>query len=238
MRHIAHEVVHATTHVDSGVLLLLRKVMYVPGLVAKEYLEGKRKRYFNPFTLLIILIALLVIISNKTNIYGDFTQKMTEFRKEIMLRNAEKSPAARKKVEAAITDLEKSAGEAENVTQKALDNSKIINLIFLPVLSFLTWLFFRSSKYNYAENLILNIVVTCGYTAIFLILIIPLYLIFPLQVILIMHSSIIIMVIFSIAAYQQFYRQSRGWTMLKGIVIQIIYLAVVTALSPVIARSL
>ncbi|MES3019151.1 MAG: DUF3667 domain-containing protein [Bacteroidota bacterium] len=230
--HIAHEVAHEATHIDGGALLLLRKVMYVPGHVARDYIEGKRKRYFNPFTLLVVLIALMVIVSNKTNIYSDFTQKIKQFTTDVMKKTAGNGALKTGNLNEDLKNVEKTMDEAEGSTKKALNNSKLINFIFLPIMSLLTWLFFRKSKYNYAENLVFNVLVACGYTSIFLIVLIPLYLLFPSQVILLMYLYILVLVIFSIAAYRQFYQQSRTATILKGIAVQVIYMAIVSISSP------
>ncbi len=233
--HLAHEVFHHVTHVDSGALLLLRKLLYVPGKVAKEYVGGKRKRYFNPFTLLILMIAAMVIVNNKTNFYGHFTQGI----KEMTLKQASgKTAAEEQKNAAAVKEQQRSMDEADAANKKANDNSKILNLIFLPVLSLLSWLFFRGSKYNYAENLVMNVFVTSGYTAIYLVFVIPLFLLFPSQVVLLMYVYIFIQLAFCVMAYTQFFGGSKGMAIFKGILVQVIYLAIVTASGPYLTKFL
>ena len=49
-KHFGHEVLHAVTHADASVLHLFRDLLVRPGTVAREYLAGKRKKYFSPFT--------------------------------------------------------------------------------------------------------------------------------------------------------------------------------------------
>lgn len=46
--HFIHETTHALTHTDKGILLLIKELFVRPGIVAREYVEGKRKKYFNP----------------------------------------------------------------------------------------------------------------------------------------------------------------------------------------------
>jgi hypothetical protein len=58
MRHLVHEVPHAIFHVDRGIVPTLRGLVTRPGVMVTEYLEGKRARYFNPLTLLIICSAI------------------------------------------------------------------------------------------------------------------------------------------------------------------------------------
>jgi Protein of unknown function (DUF3667) len=63
--HIWHDLVHAFTHADKGFLHLIKHLAITPGKVAREYVNGHRKKYFNPFNFLILVvgIASLVLIS-------------------------------------------------------------------------------------------------------------------------------------------------------------------------------
>jgi hypothetical protein len=61
MHDIGHDLVHAFTHADHSVFSLVRALATHPGKVSKEYIEGRRKLYFNPFTFLIIVVGVAVI---------------------------------------------------------------------------------------------------------------------------------------------------------------------------------
>lgn len=58
MTHIWHDVVHAFTHADKGIFYLLTALLNKPGIISKNYIEGQQKRYFNPFSFLILVVAL------------------------------------------------------------------------------------------------------------------------------------------------------------------------------------
>ncbi|SDQ71311.1 Protein of unknown function [Flagellimonas zhangzhouensis] len=45
------------TNTDQGVLHLIKHLAYRPGKVAREYISGRRKRYFNPFNYLMLTVA-------------------------------------------------------------------------------------------------------------------------------------------------------------------------------------
>ena len=69
LRDITTDLLHALLHVDRSVASLIRQLAVRPGLVAREYVEGKRKRYFGPFAFLVIAVGLasaLVAISGFT----------------------------------------------------------------------------------------------------------------------------------------------------------------------------
>jgi hypothetical protein len=72
LAHIWHDLVHAFTHADKGFLHLIRQLAVNPGKVAREYVNGHRKKYFNPFNFLILVvgIASLVLISSSFVSFG------------------------------------------------------------------------------------------------------------------------------------------------------------------------
>lgn len=48
----------AFSNTDRGILLLVRQLVYRPGNVARDYVSGRRKTYFNPFSYLAIMVAI------------------------------------------------------------------------------------------------------------------------------------------------------------------------------------
>lgn len=63
MGHIFHELVHVFTHADKGVLYLTKELAHRPGLVAKEYVAGQRKKYFNPFSYFVLTVAVSAFLT-------------------------------------------------------------------------------------------------------------------------------------------------------------------------------
>ncbi|MFT3823810.1 MAG: DUF3667 domain-containing protein [Chitinophagaceae bacterium] len=57
-----HDLVHYFTHAEKNIFSLVAKLTTNPGLVAREYLAGKRKKYFSPVNFFLIVAGLLVII--------------------------------------------------------------------------------------------------------------------------------------------------------------------------------
>jgi hypothetical protein len=87
IRQIGHDFVHALTHVDRSVLSLLRPLITTPGYVARDYVAGRRKRYFGPFAWLAVIMGIVsaeialsgfhAVIPNsfKSNEFEDFLQR-------------------------------------------------------------------------------------------------------------------------------------------------------------------
>jgi hypothetical protein len=68
---ILHELWHNFTHTDKGVLGLIKSLFADPGKVIREYIAGRRKKYFNPYTFFLIVTALLIYVSGKVFHYED-----------------------------------------------------------------------------------------------------------------------------------------------------------------------
>ncbi len=166
LHEIFHEFLHAFTHADKGLLFLVKELALHPGRVAAEYVEGKRKKYYNPFNFLLICAALFVF-SNK--VFHSFErnpqlQKLAQL--QLVLKNnaADFSPSQVKKLKMASRAI-----EAQHFVSA---NTNILQLISTPLIAFIAWLFFRyRKKRNYAEIL----VAACffaGFTALFFVVII------------------------------------------------------------------
>ena len=57
MHDIGHDLLHAITHADHSILSLVKELALRPGRVAREYADGKRKKYLGPFAFLFISVA-------------------------------------------------------------------------------------------------------------------------------------------------------------------------------------
>jgi len=64
MHQILHDLVHVLTHADKGLLFLTKELALRPGITAKAYMDGKRKQFFNPFSYLMLTIAVSAFLTN------------------------------------------------------------------------------------------------------------------------------------------------------------------------------
>lgn len=72
LHDIVHAAVHMVTHADHSVFGLVRDLILRPGHVARAYVEGRRKHYFNPFTFLLVIVGVASLVL-KTSKFVDFT---------------------------------------------------------------------------------------------------------------------------------------------------------------------
>lgn len=69
----------AFSNTDEGVLLLIKELVYRPGKVARAYVSGRRKHYFNPFSYLAIMLAIALFFILRFEHFGiDYSQMKAE----------------------------------------------------------------------------------------------------------------------------------------------------------------
>ena len=62
MRGISHDLIHAFTHADRSIFALIKALVLHPGRVARDYVEGRRKKYFGPFGFLVIMVGIATFL--------------------------------------------------------------------------------------------------------------------------------------------------------------------------------
>ncbi|GAA4413688.1 hypothetical protein GCM10023187_42320 [Nibrella viscosa] len=136
---------HALTHADKGVLYLIKELSLRPGLVAREYiLEGKRKQYFNPFTFLVLVLGLSIIMNSLFHPYSRTTQPTrTNTTQQTLSPQEQKRNAVSQRRRMFQSFVEKRAN--------------IIAFVAIPLFAFIFWLCFIRSGIAYAEHLVASV---------------------------------------------------------------------------------
>jgi hypothetical protein len=207
--HVIHEGLHSVTHADKGFLLLVKKMLAKPGIVAREYVEGRRKIFFNPLTFLVIASALFYYFDSVTGYMEALTQGGGR------AGGRQRPPA-----------------ELIEMFNIAKHSGKWLTLLFIaPLSAVLSWLFFFGKKFNYAEHFILHALIF-GEAALFrLVVIIPLYLIFPDKASLLTYTVYEpVFILYLIVAYHQFFKQRIVFVAIKAVLIRVLFVGLFWAL--------
>ncbi len=140
--HLVHEFIHALTHADMGIFSLIKNLALNPGKVAREYVDGKRKKYFNPFTFALICLSVFIVINSIFHVI------------EINVKPDPNVLAALPSEEAKQNYL-KLIGRLTQITGFITQRSNIIYMVAIPFYSFIMWLFFK--RRSFAEHLVASI---------------------------------------------------------------------------------
>jgi Protein of unknown function (DUF3667) len=129
LSRLLHEIPHAIFHVDHGFPATLRALATRPGRTIREYLDGKRARYFNPLTLLVILGGLCALGYSK---YPFDFQYL-----------ANSMPAGRR-------------ADYADTLQVLFEYYTLSMMLQLPIASAITLVLFRKRGRSYGEHLVAN----------------------------------------------------------------------------------
>lgn len=202
--HVFHDFIHAFTHADKGFLLLIKKLITKPGIVSKEYLDGKRKKYFNPLSFLVITAAIHALVSRETGYF-----------KAMGSGSGPQGGGGGRRMPAIWIEAFKISN----------DNGKILTLILMvPLLATLSWMFFRRSKYLISETFVLNSFIVGESHVIRTLIFIPAFLLFPGYANINLYVFETTLLIYIIIAYKQFFNQNIFLTILKSLLTMVFFI--------------
>nr|WP_294995539.1 DUF3667 domain-containing protein [uncultured Sediminibacterium sp.] len=190
--HILHELLHAFTHADKGAFHLLKELACRPGVVLQEYIvEGKRKKYFNPFTLLLIVLGFSVFMNS---IFHPFQKNQYVTKQQL----ATAKTAAKKATYQRIVDMQ------EKVNGFMEKRTNIMTFITAPLMALGFWLVFKGKRLKYAEHLVAYLILNCILSLISTLTFVPLMNIVPQHLIfLLVGGNLVVQIVYTSIAYSK-----------------------------------
>jgi hypothetical protein len=149
--HVLHEVLHVFTHADKGIFAFVPQVLLRPGQLVADYLAGRRKRHFNPFQFLLLTVGFATLLGVKLHYYESLSAGTIA----TMRQHGELTAAELHRVETYFHAI----GAFFNIWW----------LLLLPVQALLTWALYRSRGLNYAESVLVQVVLGCAFQLILLV---------------------------------------------------------------------
>lgn len=144
---LAHEIPHSIFHIDKGIFFTMKELFVRPAPSMREYMAGRRVKHFKPLAYVLILTAVTTFASHLVDGY-----------------------LLKKGVESTISVEPSLLNKVLANTSHFFDKYPSFFYFFMiPVVSLLTWLFFRKSSYNYWENVILNTYLTAQFNLLLLV---------------------------------------------------------------------
>lgn len=161
LHDVFHDAIHYFTHADKGIFTLLISLIKQPGLVAKEYVEGKRKKHFPPLNFFLIVAAVYIVMGGITSKYSK-TPLQRNTRENSYTSAPKISMPDNFQQAESIKRMEKMA----NIGRFFSKYSNYVAMLAAPLISFLIWLLYLRGRYNYTEHLVANLYLI-GFTNLF-----------------------------------------------------------------------
>ena len=235
--HLAFHYITDYFHFDSKLLHSIKPLLFKPGFLPKEYMEGRRAKYINPIGSLIFLSGFFFILFlgvghknninfnlNNVNIIDSIQEHIksdstTPHLKEPLRVNIG-TKSFNDKVSAKLNDLLSGGHDVEKelFLEKFKHNFPKVLVLLIPFLAFFLWLFYFLRKILYVEHVIFVIYTHCF---------IYLLLIFTLLLSLLWDPafewSAFIIFIYIIASMKKFYQQGLSKTIFKFFIVGLCY---------------
>jgi hypothetical protein len=125
-----HDIQHGLFHFDSGILYTVKQLFTRPGNAIREFIEGKRVRYFKPLSFVVILATVSGLLYHSFHV-----TVVSEF-------NVSGTPDAKDTI--------------EKINEWVVNHFSLITLLTLPFYTVGSFLAFKKQGYNFVEHLVLN----------------------------------------------------------------------------------
>jgi Protein of unknown function (DUF3667) len=125
--YFLHDIPHSVFHVDKGFFFTFKKMFIDPGQALNDYLAGKRIKHYRPFAFVLLMSTICTLLIKGINYL-------------INLRFEKENPGHA---------LEFGHG-------LFVKYPSLLIFMMIPVLSFITWIFFYRRPYNYWEHFLVN----------------------------------------------------------------------------------
>lgn len=145
MKDVVHDGMHYFLHADKGVIRLVASLIKQPGVVAREYIAGHRKKYFQPLNFFLIVAGLFLFTTT-------FFHRFEQIEKASDI-GAQVSHMPVKKQEVARIVAERKTKAVWFLTHYA----NLVAMFAAPFISLIVRAMYGKSKYNYTEHLIANL---------------------------------------------------------------------------------
>ena len=138
---------------DSNFFVTLRRLLYKPQIVFKEYINGTRKKYANPFAFFAISLAISLFVINQYS--EQFIQLSTMSNLQQVDENVLSSDNSNESNGLKALGFKSQKEFNESIIEFQLKYYNLISFLSLPLFTLIAFFVFRK-PYNYGEHLVIN----------------------------------------------------------------------------------
>ncbi|PWT72486.1 MAG: hypothetical protein C5B59_15555 [Bacteroidetes bacterium] len=146
LSHVVHEFSHLTLHFDSKIFTSIKTIFSKPGLLSKDFCDGKRKKYYPPVSLFLVMVILYLIfpvfrgLNLPLNYYRDFYGRAS--------RQMIEEKMAKEEIQ-----FDRLAEKYEKVSEKT---AKILLFLVIPMSAIPLYLIFYWKRKYLFDSIILS----------------------------------------------------------------------------------
>lgn len=200
LRYILRSFLEALTNVERGFWYTMRELAVRPGVVAREYVEGKRQRYYHPVRFLLILVTVATLVTLSLGIYDMQQSEILHLQNDALGLNPDEASTARQ----------------QKVQEEVKKYLNLVAMATLPFISLVGFRLFRKRAYNYAEHLVMVAFWSAELAVVGLFIQVPLSFI-PGALIYALPATILVSSLYYGLGYRQVFGIGYGQAFFKGL---------------------
>lgn len=127
-KFILHEIKHSIFHLDKGIFFTIKELFIHPGLAIKDFIEGKRVKFYKPIPFVLLLTGIYSFIILYFNID---TTHLSAYESD-------------------------TKGLPYKMTEWITSHLSLASIILIPISALSSFWAFRNKEYNYAEHIVVN----------------------------------------------------------------------------------
>ncbi|MEP3389376.1 MAG: DUF3667 domain-containing protein [Reichenbachiella sp.] len=148
LKHLIGELINNLFFVDNRIWASYKYLVFKPGIMTYEFLEGKRRKFMPPVTLFLFVNVLYFFISPLT----DYSLTLTD-----QMKQPTHGALATRMVEEKLTKVEMDFETYAPIYRQASDNvSKTIMILNVPMIAFFVYLLAIRKRKYYFDSLIFS----------------------------------------------------------------------------------
>lgn len=126
-QYVYDELKYTFLHVNNGLLFTAKQLYIRPGVMVREFIEGKRVKHYKPILMVFVLAGIMGLALHYL------------------------------KLEKLVSNYNSGNPEVTAKTFRWISSHyTIVELLLLPIISLASWITYRKWGYNYIENVIIN----------------------------------------------------------------------------------
>ena len=151
--------VHDFVHFDAKIVVTLRTLLLSPGMLTREYIEGRRVRYVGPVRLYLVASVVLFGILALVPVYRSETASaegaaaLAEARAEAVPAGEHEATVVRDLVDRSTTNVTKAMQDPEHFVAALRQALSKTVFLLVPIFAFLTWRMFGKNLSFYVGHL-------------------------------------------------------------------------------------
>ncbi|MBY0424536.1 MAG: DUF3667 domain-containing protein [Cytophagales bacterium] len=204
---LVHESFYSVFHLEKkGLFSTIKDLFAMPGTAIRAFIAGQRLILYPPIKYLVLIGTITVLLSARYQFFSnEFTSTDAQHNQQLL----------------SALGLESYSEKLDEFFLYGEKYATLLNIVAIPVFAFFSWLLFFNSKFNFAENLVLNTYISAQQLLI-LLAFVPFFEVYSFEKEFIVPIYTVVSILYNLAVYVGFFEEKLWLGIIKSTVVIIL----------------